>query len=422
LRRLRARLSLLTLPIVSLFALQFLNGVITSPSITFFPVYVAGLGYSAVLLSLVVMLQRIAGLVSSLAGGVLGDSSGRRAAIVTGQILFFAGAAAFLSRRPWSTAVFWAASGLGMGLYSLGSQSAFIDLASPRALGILTALYYWAYTAGATAGNPAAGLLLERGGYGAMGIALLVLGGVTVGASALLLPRMPAPSARSAAKSAKGFFGYAGVIRRPPVILLVILRMLPTYCYGMLLVFAPLLLSTAGASTAQIALFASVSSICAALAQLVTGRASDRLSPRWPAIVSFSALAASAAGIGLFPGSLAVVFAAGTVCISAAWCLSTLSLPMVERAAGPADRSRALGVLGLSWNVSMIVSALSGGFLYEAGPGLPFLVSAALGVPALALTVVFFRMVPLRGAGGTPGVALATPAGVAYKGRDRSET
>jgi predicted MFS family arabinose efflux permease len=412
LRRLRARLSLLTLPIVSLFALQFLNGLITSPSITFLPIYVSGLGYSVVFLSLVVMLQRITGLVSSLAGGILGGSSRRRAAIVAGQVLYFAGAVVFLSRRPWAIAVFWAASGLGMGLYSLSSQSAFIDLAQPRALGILTALYYWAYTAGATAGNPAAGLILDRGGYAAMAVSLLALGVVTVGASAFLLPRMSPPAAQPRAPGVKGLFGYAGVIRRPPVILLLLVRMLPTYGYGMLLVFVPLLLSTAGASTTQIALFASVSSICAALAQLVTGRASDRASPRWPAITSFSALTASAACIGLFPASLAAIFVSGTVGVSAAWCLSTLSLPMVERAAGPADRSRVLGVLGLSWNVSMIVSALSGGFLYEAGRGLPFLVSAALGVPALVLTVVFFRMV-------SPGVALAGSRGVSYKGKER---
>ncbi len=391
---------------------------LTSPSVTFFPVYTAGLGYSVVLISLVAMLMRVTGLVSSVAGGVLCDSARRKGAIVAGLMLFFLGGAVFLTRTPWSTAAFWAASGLGMGLYSLGSQSAFIDLASPKSLGLLTALYNWAYTAGATAGNPAAGFILGRGGYGSMGVSLLGIGAVTVVASALFLPRIPPPASRRASGGVRSLFGYRGVVGRPPVLLLILLRMLPTYCYGMLLVFAPLLLSEAGASSAQIALFAAVSSICAALAQLATGRAADRVSPRWPALASFSALAAGAACIGLFPSSLAVVFASGVIGVSAAWCLSTLSFPMVQRAAEPQDRSRVLGALGLAWNVSMIVSALSGGFLYEAGRGLPFLVSAGLEIPALALTVAFFRIVPGRGSAPPP-VALASPPGVSCKDRDR---
>jgi MFS family permease len=393
-----ARTAALTLPILVLFTVQFMNGLITSPSITFFPVFMDRAGSTAVFLSLVVMLQRITGLISSLAGGLLGGSRARRWSTVAGLGLFFAGAAAFLCRTPAAAAPLWAAAGLGMGLYSMGSQSAFMDLANPRLLGVLTALYNWAYTAGATLGNPAAGMVLDRFGYRGMGWGLLLVGAVAVAAAAIFLPghptagRAPPPSRLPAPDGRGPLFGYGAVLKKPRLLMLCLLRMLATYGYGMLLVFMPLLLAAAGAAMRQIALFAAVSSICAALAQLAIGRLSDRLSPRWPCLISFAVLALSAACTGLFPSSIPLIFISGTAGVAAAWCLSTLTMPMLDSVTPPAERGRSLGAIALFWNMAMILSGLTGGFLYEAGHGAPFLVSAALGVPAVVLAAFFFRL------------------------------
>jgi MFS family permease len=386
----------LTFPLVVLLALQFMNGMITSPSLTFFPVFLSGLGRSAVFISFIVLLQRITGLASSIIGGVLSDWYSKKRMIILGMILFFGGAAVFLTGSSWPVAVFWAASGLGMGLYSLASQSAFIDLSNPKALGVLTALYYWAFTIGATLGNPAAGFLLGKTGYGGMAAGLIIAGAGTVLAATFLLPRSARSRNKTAGLGMRDFFGYAEIATRPPVILLGVLRLLPTFCYGMLLVFIPLLLSTAGASNAEIALFASISNICAALAQLVIGRASDRISPRWPALFSFFTLVAGSGCTGLFPTERLIVFVSGTLAVSAAWCLSTLVPPMVERMTTETDRGRVLGCLQLFWNIGMILSALAGGFLFEARHGFPFLIGAAVNIPSLVLTIVYFRLIRSR--------------------------
>ena len=59
--------------VVLLLVLQFATGVIVSPVGTFLPVYLSDIGYQAVFIAGAFTLQRVMGLVSSLAGGTLSD-------------------------------------------------------------------------------------------------------------------------------------------------------------------------------------------------------------------------------------------------------------------------------------------------------------------------------------------------------------
>ena len=170
------------------------------------------------------------------------------------------------------------------------------------------------------------------------------------------------------------------------------LRFLPTFLYGMVLVFIPLLLAGNGAGTATIALYATVSSVGAALCQLAVGRLADTYGPRGPALLSYALLVAGAAALAFRPSSTAVVFAGGTAALAAAWALSTLLPPMLALITEPADYSRAMGTVHLFWNGGMIASSLVGGFLFEAGRGLPFAAGALLNLAALALVPAFFRL------------------------------
>jgi MFS family permease len=53
-----------------------------------------------------------------------------------------------------------------------------------------------------------------------------------------------------------------------------------------------------------------------------------------------------------------------------------------------AEHGRALGFINQSWYAAMILSGLAGGVLFDAWPGLPFLVgflAAAAGIPVMAV-------------------------------------
>ena len=75
---------------------------------------------------------------------------------------------------------------------------------------------------------------------------------------------------------------------------------------------------------------------------------------------------------------------------AAAWSLSTLLPTLVSLVAETHERGRILGFAHLFWNAAMILSALTGGLLFKAGSGLPFLLGAGGNAVAVVLVFSFF--------------------------------
>ncbi len=380
-----------SLPITLLLGVQFLSCLAVAPALTFFPVYLDDLGYSAVLIAGIVTLQRIMGFIASLAGGVMTDSFGAKRTLVLGQLSYFAGTLLFLARAPLWVSVIWAVNGIGTGLLVLGGQTYLMEKADHAFLGILTALYLWGYTVGTSVANPLAAALMGRLGYSGLTLFMAVPAAATLLLAAAALP----PSQRQAGAAAANR-GYREIAFRRDVLLLAGLRFLPTFCYGMAMVFVPLQLKNAGASNPLIALFATASSLFATLAQLAAGRIADRASWKAPTTAAYALLAASSLAVGAWPGSLWVVFACGIVGIGAAWSLSTLLPTLVSKVTAPAERGRVLGYVHLFWNLGMILSSLAGGYLFETWPGLPLLAGGLASAGALGLLPAFSREVRIR--------------------------
>ncbi len=273
--------------VVLLLLLQLSVGIIVSPVAALLPVYLSDIGYSAVFIAGAFTLQRLAGLVSSLAGGMLSDLLSRKQTIVLGLAALLAASVVFLTRSPAVILLLWALYGVGMTLNSLSSQSYLMDSAGSRSLGLLTALYYWGSTLGGGIGSPVAALLLTRLTFGGFGFVFFALGAGTLVLAAGGLPASQREPATRTAKESGGtgrLFGFGDIASRPAVLLLAILRFLPTFCYGMLTVYVPLLLNRDGAATPAIAIYATVSSLTAALAQLAAGRVADRSGARFPSL------------------------------------------------------------------------------------------------------------------------------------------
>jgi len=388
--RRRTRFPSLTTAVSLLLLQQMLSGIAMAPANTFFPVYLKDLGWSALLISAMATLQRVAGLASSLAGGALADSIGSKRTLVIGQACAVTATLLFLAGTPGSVAVVWTLYGCSVGFTTLGGQGYLMEKADPGTLGVVTALYYWGFTLGAAAANPVAGILQARRGYAGLTVAA-VPAVATVLLTALFLPRSLSATRRAAARS-RGLFGYGRLARRPEILLLAALRFLPTFCYGMATVFVPLVLRAAGAPNSLVALYATVSSVVAALAQLAAGRLADRRGGKAPTVAAFGLLGLGALAVALFPSSLPAVFAGATVLMAAAWSLSALMPVLVARVTAPEERGRALGFLHLFWNLAMILGSLTGGVLYEVRPGLPFAAGAAALAIALCLSLRFFRV------------------------------
>jgi MFS family permease len=392
-RRQRLLLPTLALPMVVLLVVQMLGGLATSPSRTFFPVYITELGYTPVLVGLAVTVQQIMGLIASWVGGVLSDSLGRKRTLLLGQLGAVASAASFFVASPGLIVALRALGGFGGGLHTVAAQSYLVDMAPTANLGVLSAFFNWGYTVGGAVSSPIAGLTLERLSYGAMAWGLILCAGVAIALNQWFLvePRLRQATAQTPAKSAT-LLGYGDIVRRAPLRVLAMLRFLPTFYWGMAGVLIPLLLYDAGANKMVIAWYATVSQVLAALAQVAAGHAADRLSLRRATLTATVALTLSILGLGIGAGRLWGLLVFGTVSTAAAWSLSALMPSLVARAATPEGRGRALGWVHLWWNLGMTLGALVGSALVQRSPGLPFWVAGGLNLITVALVVHFFRL------------------------------
>ncbi len=379
-------------PIVSLLLVRLLSGMLLSPRSTFFPIYLRELGYSAVSIASLASVQRGMGLVISILGGVLSDRISRKHTLLLGQIGMMFGCMVFLTPAIGWIGVLWVISGIGMGFYTLGGQSYLIDVASPLHLGLMTAFFYWGVTIGGALSNPLAGLLLENWTYNGFGYVLTVLAALIVVITIFFLPHSGVKPEKKGV-TWRGFFGYKDLIARPSMLVLVLLRFLPTYYYGMASIFIPLMLNSAGAGKMTIALYAGISLVASAAGQGVVGRVADRWNRKGPTIVAFVVLIAGIFGVAVFPSRIALLFVFGALGHAAAWSLSTLFPILVAEVTKAQERGRALGLIHLFWNLAMILGPATGGFMYEFCIALPFFVSGGLNVFSLFLLRSYFRRV-----------------------------
>ena len=178
--------------------------------------------------------------------------------------------------------------------------------------------------------------------------------------------------------------------------MLLVLRFLPTVCYGMMGVLIPLLIHRIAGHKTTVALYGTASLVAASTAQLVAGRAADRLGRRWPTLLSFGMLIAAAIGLGLFSQRLWGVIAFGVLANSAAWALSALMFCLVADGVPKEEHGRVLGLLHGIWSLGMVAGAMLGGGLMAVAPGLPFLVAALLNVGSLFILLAFLARVRVR--------------------------
>ena len=379
-------------PVAALLLVQCLNGVVVSAQRYFFPIYVSdALGGTLVLASSLVSMAQAAGMVAALMAGGLTDTLGRKWTLVLGLGCFVVSSIAFFARIPWLVAALWVVNGLAMSLESLGAQSYLIRAGEHLRIGTISAFYHWGFTLGGALGSPFAGYVLDTRGYATFARLLMGLATFNTVLAVAVMPRLQHREAREDRhRWAEVLAGYLDVVRRPTVIRLGLIRFLPTCYYGMSGVLIPLLIYAQTGTKISVAAFVTTSQILAMGAQLIAGRAADRLGPRVPTLIAMGGVAAAALGQAVFAGQPWGLFAFGCLGMASAWSLSTMMLVLVSRATVAHEQGRVLGALHLVWNLAMVLSILVGGLLVEIRAGLPFAVASALGVGGVVAVLSYF--------------------------------
>jgi MFS family permease len=379
-------------PVATLLLVQCLNGIVVSAQRYFFPIYVSdALGGTAVLASSLVSMAQAAGMVAALMAGGLTDTLGRKWTLVLGLGAFVVSSIAFFARAPWLVAVLWLVNGLATSLESLGAQSYLIRAAEHLRIGTISAFYHWGFTLGGALGSPFAGYVLDTWGYATFARLLMGLATFNTVLAVAVLPRLQHRRAgQDRHRWAEVLAGYLGVVRQRTVVRLSLIRFLPTCYYGMSGVLIPLLIYAQTGTKISVAAFATTSQLMAMLAQLIAGRAADRLGPRVPTLVAMGGVAVAALGQAVFAEQPRGLFAFGCLGMASAWSLSTMMLVLVSGATAPHEQGRVLGALHLVWNLAMVLSILVGGLLVEIRAGLPFAVAFLLGLGGVVAVISYF--------------------------------
>jgi len=376
-------------PLILLLTVQLLGGIMLMPSWNFFGIYLnETIEYSVSQVAQVMAGGRVVGMIASLVGGGLSDRLGHKWLLALGMGGIALSSLLYVFRVPWLVAVLWSVGCAGRGFSTLSSQGYLTLAASAGALGVFSALYNWGYTIGGAIGNPLAAVILGDDNFYALGLALTGLGILTI-LVAVFLPHLQVRAHQG--KSAPTSRGYGELLQRPRIVVLGVLRLLPTCYYGVTTLL-PLLIKQQGGSNASVAWYAAISSVFASLTQLLAGRVADRKGVRLPTQIAFGVILTAIVGTIFTARSVWGLYIFGTLGVGAAWALSTLLPGMVTFAAEPEIRGRVFGLLYLLWSGAMILGTLLGGELLEIDVRLPFLIVGVLNVIALALTGLFFRM------------------------------
>ena len=284
----------------------------------------------------------------------------------------------------------WFAGGAGLALITVGGASYLTRLSVRGSLGMLAAIYALSMTIGGSIGNPIAGLLINRRGFGAFGLAETALIAATALVAALLMVYLKDRAAEPA--SLRAFWSDTlPMARRTKIRQLLGLRCLPTIFYGMLTVLVPLLINNLSGSKTTVAAYGTTTLIVASAGQLLAGRAADRWGARGPTLVAYAVIVLAGLGLAATAGTVAGLFIFGVLGVAAAWSLSALMYVWVADGVPQGEHASSFGLLHAVWSLSMITGSLLGGWLVRSTPGLPFVVAGLLNVGALFLTVAYYN-------------------------------
>ncbi|MGQ9554163.1 MAG: MFS transporter [Anaerolineae bacterium] len=370
-------------PFIALVVLLFLGDFAVAPGRSLLSVYAeAVLGQPPYFTSTLLSVQTLFGAIAALVGGGLADTLGQKRVMILGASGLPLVGLVFLLGSPLALMVLWVYIGFTIGLYTIGRQSYMMAAVPPQYLGLATALIFTGLTLGSALGNALAAPVVDKLGFGALGVGILAVASLVFLVGLLTMPDMRAD--RRGLKSERSFAGYLHILRRPGVLLVGVVRILPTSYWGTATLLMPLLIYRAADRPSAAAYYGTASLLFASACQLLTGRICDRYGRRRLLVVLTGLISVISLLTSLFTKSLAGLYGCGILGAGIAWSLSTTIPGLVSDVAPREEHGRTLGLMHVFWSTGMLAGTQVGGWLVDVNSSLPFLVMGSVNI----LTVV----------------------------------
>ncbi|MHB8757898.1 MAG: MFS transporter [Bacillota bacterium] len=366
------------------------------------PVYVRGLGATAVDYGLLVAIGMLASSVSSLPGGVWADLYDRKAVLIVGWAVALPAPLIYAFAPDWR----WLAVGLVFYMVSAGSnpalQAYIVHATPPERLGATFNLVFAGFPLGLVVSPPIGGWVGERYGMRAVFSAAFVFYLL----STLILFWLSGQRATTGARDSHGAwekragwaetfdprvwlkgFSRANLNRQVLVVSAAFAAALAIQQIG--LPFAtPLLQDLTRLDLVAVGRLGSVAALSAFVLSPLIGRLADRVGHAETLVVSLFVFAGSMALVAAFPAALPLVVV-GFALRGAGDGARGLMTAGVGRIIGKAALGQAYGVYNVLVGLFAVITPYAGGWLYELGPTWPFWVTAGL------TALIAFPLAPL---------------------------
>ena len=366
---------------ISLCFIVFVIGLITGPVHFFYPVYAeAVLGENVLFAALLRALPIGLGGITALIGGTLSDRLGRKPTLligITGAVVI---GTTFITQIPLLIMGILCYEGIASGFKTAGGQSYLINSVAPKQLGFATALYFISSTVGSAIGEALAGEIIDRINYKVLGFYAILLSGVLFVGAYFFLPRLRQPDLNTQKKrdgiwkSTLNIRKYLDLCSRSEILMLIGLRVFPTYYWGSVNLLMPILINRIAGDKAT-GYYGAASLLFACTCQLATGRLCDMVGHRIPALIANSVLTILAFGLAFFQKSLVALGLFGILGAGAAWALSTTIPRFINEFTNTDEKGHGVGLTHLAWSTGFLSGYVASGSLINISGHVPFMVA-----------------------------------------------
>ena len=354
-----------------------------------------GVGFATV--GLIVGVQFVVSFALQYPMGRLADRFGRRGFLIAGALIFAIANGGFVLPLPvFGMFLLRAMQGLGVSLFIPAASALVADLSKPERRG---RAYGWLQSArigGLTAGPAIGGLVALTGRTRVFEAtaALELIAAVVLAAS---IPRHIAHHPDEVHEAGQTVEAIAALRRRQRMTFVAVAALMGgfTFLFGSYSTIWPLFMRSLGASDAMVGLSFTLFGLPLLVVTPVAGWAADHFDRRRLALLGYAGGGLCAP---LYPlvGSIPVILVIGVVEASAlAFTDPAIGALLMENV--PANRRA--GVQGGMFAVesfSEAAGALSGGFLFSLGAGVPFFFGAAMGFAGMLVSLAAFRAAGTR--------------------------
>lgn len=383
---------------LSLCLIVFVIGLITGPVHFFFPVYAETvLGENPLFAGLMRSIPISLGGITALIGGTLSDRFGRKPTLLIGITGAVAIGAIFTTHIPlfiWGVLCY---EGIASGFKTAGGQSYLISSVSPKQLGSATGLYFISSTVGNAIGNALAGEIIDRVNYQILGTYAIILSGIVFVGAYIFLPRLRQHVSDTTKhkdgiwKSTLNIGKYIELCSRPEILMLIGLRVFPTYYWGSVNLLMPILINRLAGDKAT-GYYGAVSLLFAFICQFTTGRICDKIGHRIPALCANGVLTFLALGLAFYYNSLVALQVFGVLGAGTAWALSTTIPRFINEFTHHDEKGHGVGITHLAWSSGFLLGYVLSGYLFKISDYLPFIVAGFFLICSTCIAYILWQI------------------------------